>query len=687
MWRVCEEARPLSAAERARFLREQRLDPELERDVISLLMEPAASVTTSWGAPDSSYGVGGGAAVAPVRNLVGARVGRYVIHETIGRGGGGEVYSAQDTDLDRMVAVKFLHPGRMEKRWTVERFLREAKAASALNHPGIITVYEVVQSEAGLAIVMELVDGRAMRTLCSAPNPVAQVLHWGAQIADALAAAHGRGIIHRDVKPENLMLRADGFVKVLDFGLAETVSGLEHSATALLPAGTLRYMSPEQAAGARLTTATDVFSLGIVLYELLTGRHPFPADTALGALQKIAQGQAWQPPSSFVRGLPAELEQLLLRMLDREPGLRPSAQDVAVALRRLGGSNAKARPKWMMAAAMAGCCGALALGVLAWREGRTPGPITVSPVPLTDTPGVDSHPDISPDGESVVYGWGAQENSHTHLFIKRLDRDEPVKLLETDRGERVSNPRWSPDGTRVLFKSSAPGYVYALWTVARDGTDRRKLLDLRATDHSSGLSWAVNASTGGERIAYTDKSEADGNRYVVRVRDLPGGEDRIVTHPPPGVWGDWDPRLSADGQTLAFKRVTGLSNDQIFVAPAKGGGAVEVTTGRRGIGGHAWLADGRLLVAGKFAGSVYGLWSLEARAGAAPELVHRSSLDGVMPSVRGHRAAWVNRLDDHNIYAVPLAGGPPVRRIASAMYDSKPSMSPDGRIAFVSRRS
>lgn len=680
MWRICEEARQLSPADRAQFLEDKGLDPELERDLISLLMEPAESVATSWGTPPlSSSSSGGGTAVAPSRSLLGRRVGRYIVGEVLGRGGGGEVYEARDTDLDRKVALKFLHPGRKEIRWTVERLLHEAKAASALNHPGIITIHEVIQSEAGLAIAMEFVDGRPLRQMCGAPNPIAEVIRLGAQIVDALGAAHAHGIIHRDIKPENVMVRSDALVKVLDFGLAENIGGIENSVTALLAAGTLRYMSPEQANRGKLTTATDIFSLAIVLYELVTGRHPFPADTALGTLKAITLDSP-QSPSRWVE-IPPALELLILEMLEKDPERRPSAAEVAKRLEEMRNPAQPRERTWRVPGGLAAASAVLVIGYFVWGGKHNASAIPVSPVPLTDTPGIDAHPDISPDGESIVFDWGAQRNSYTHLYVKRPDRDQPFKLLEAERGERISNPRWSPDGSRILFKSSAPVEKYALWTVAKDGTGRSKILDLQATDHSSGLDWAPN----GREIAYTDLGGQ--RQFEIHVRDLITGEDRVVTPAIQGIWGDWDPRFSPDGRSIAFKRVTGLANDQIFVVPAKGGPLVEVTTGRRAIAGHCWLQDGRLLVAGKFGNSIYSLWSMKASSGATPELFYRMGFDEVMPAARAGKVAWVNRLDDQNIYAAPIQGGPPVKWIASAMFDGKPALARDGRIAFVSRRS
>jgi serine/threonine protein kinase len=194
----------------------------------------------------------------------------------------GEVYAARDTELDRPVALKFLLSEADGDRSGIRRFVREAKAASALNHPNILTVYEVVHAGSGLAIAMELVEGKAFREFCSRSLSLEQVVDLGRQVASALATAHEKGLVHRDIKPENLVLRQDGLVKVLDFGLARefsTQAATNTQTTGLDTAvGTPRYMSPEQLRGDTLTGATDLFSLGIVLYELATCRHPFAAD-------------------------------------------------------------------------------------------------------------------------------------------------------------------------------------------------------------------------------------------------------------------------------------------------------------------------------------------------------------------------------------------------------------------------
>ena len=251
----------------------------------------------------------------------------------------GEVYRARDTKLGRDVAIKVLPANRRTDPDRTARFEREARAASSLNHPNIVTVYDIGESDGTPFMVMELVSGRSLRTMISERPPLALVLDVGAQTALALAAAHAAGIVHRDIKPENLMLRADGYVKILDFGVARLAAhDLNLSSMATVAAteagvvpGTARYFAPEQARGETATPLTDVFALGVVLYELLTGTHPFEAPSSLSVLHAIITGSARAP--SLVRpGIPPAVDKLLLMLLAKDPRERPPADEVASSL-------------------------------------------------------------------------------------------------------------------------------------------------------------------------------------------------------------------------------------------------------------------------------------------------------------------------------------------------------------------
>ena len=273
-------------------------------------------------------------------------ISHYRIISHLGAGGMGEVWLAEDTMLERNVAIKLLPAEFTKNPDRVRRFEQEAKAVSALNHPHIITIYEIGEAEAGRFIVMELVQGHTLHAL-DKPCPIDMLVSLGGQIARALSATHAAGITHRDIKPENIMVRSDGYVKILDFGLARLIPGTASDPEAATLAfqttpgtllGTVAYMSPEQARGETVTHAADVFALGVVFFELATGLHPFKADTIIGMLHSIT-AQAPLTPSRVNPDIPAALEAMILRMLEKDAGKRPSAVEVDRALAELAGQS------------------------------------------------------------------------------------------------------------------------------------------------------------------------------------------------------------------------------------------------------------------------------------------------------------------------------------------------------------
>src|SRR5713101_5006360 len=249
-----------------------------------------------------------------LRAMIGKTLGRYHILEKIGAGGMGEVYRAHDKQLDRSVVLKFLPERFLQDTKAIARFAREARAASALNHPNIVTVHEIGQVGATRFIVMEFIEGCTLRSLIGERPSLKLLAQIIAQVAKALTAAHAAGIIHQDIKPENIMLRADGYAKVLDFGLARPTQPVTHSlseTTQITASGTLvgtvNYMSPEQVRGEELDNATDIFSLGTVFYELATGRLPFVADSPISVLHAIVS-LVPLPPSQLNPEIPTSLE-------------------------------------------------------------------------------------------------------------------------------------------------------------------------------------------------------------------------------------------------------------------------------------------------------------------------------------------------------------------------------------------
>lgn len=271
----------------------------------------------------------------------GESVGRYEVESLVTVGGMGEVYRARDAN-GVAVALKILRRHLVASPQAADRFETEARAASALNHPNIVTICESGESPAGLFIAMEWVDGPTFREVFGAGAVNArQAIDWGGQAARAVAAAHAAGILHRDIKPENIMLSSGGVLKILDFGLARLEgpvrldvdsSGASGTISGTL-SGTLLYMPPEILRGELATSASDVYSLGAFLYELWAGRHPFAADTPLEVFEAI-ECRVVAAPSAVCADVPREIDELILRMLDREPSQRPTASQACEVFSR-----------------------------------------------------------------------------------------------------------------------------------------------------------------------------------------------------------------------------------------------------------------------------------------------------------------------------------------------------------------
>lgn len=423
-WILCETAGDLDFEAQCEYVRGATVDPEVERHVIAVFEQLEG---------EPSYGP------APDRR-VGDTVGRYTLLERIGQGGMGEVYAAEDAELRRRVALKFLPSAVGPDKVAASQVISEARLASRLNHPNIVTVYEVIQTPWGLAMAMELVEGQSLRRLLKTRRLSArETVEIGRQVASALSAAHEKGIVHRDIKPENIMVRGDGYVKVLDFGLAQNIRDRTLNRSSVhLPVGTVRYMAPEQRVGDQSTGASDVYSLAVVLEELGQWRHS-----------------------------------LLTEMRSAVPEARPAAAQVVMQLERLEKRRQSLLPAWLPGPVMAiGLALLTVAGVfLVWHVARLPRRSTdyrFQQITSYQTGHDVTVARLSPNGERLAYA------TVDGGLIVRNDRTSSVKELNAPPGFAFSQLLF-PSDERVLAVG-VRGDDFETWAIPLDGSTARRLL-------------------------------------------------------------------------------------------------------------------------------------------------------------------------------------------------------------------
>jgi len=434
--------------------------------------------------------------------MIGQTLGHYRIDSKLGEGGMGLVYRAFDTHLDRAVAIKVLRADAAASPERKRRFVLEAKSASALNHPGIVHIYDI--DTANLPdgpidfIAMEFVPGKTLgQCIGNTGLGLKDTLRYGIQIADALARAHAAGIVHRDLKPANIIAADDGRVKLLDFGLAkltERIEGDPEGTTATMTAqetpqteegsivGTVAYMSPEQAEGRKVDGRSDIFSFGSVLYEMVTGRRAFEGPNRISTLSAILHKEP-KAASEISPAVPVELEKIIARCLRKDPERRAQGiADVKLALEELQEDSLSGKLSSQVAAAaavrppapprrsVAITAGVLALlfaaAGLAWWLLKRPSsaPARSEWVQITNLPDSAVQPALSPDGRMLTFLRGPSSFiTPGQIFVKMLPSGEPVPITHDDSPKM--SPIFSPDGSRIVYTVPNPGGNWEVWTV------------------------------------------------------------------------------------------------------------------------------------------------------------------------------------------------------------------------------
>jgi eukaryotic-like serine/threonine-protein kinase len=663
--------------------------------------------------------------------MVGQTVSHYRVVRRLGGGGMGEVYEAVDIALGRRVAVKFLPSGRPHNHESILRFEREARAASALNHPHICTIHDFGLSDTQPFIVMELLDGQTLRDhLKSAPFETETIVDLGCQIADALQAAHAARIVHRDITPANIFITRDGHVKILDFGLAkltpekdfhaaiengeaeETHEDLLTSPGAAL--GTTAYMSPEQARADPLDHRTDLFSFGCALYEMATGRRAFAGRTSAMIFEGILHETPAQP-QQVNPAVPDGLDRLIQKAIEKDPEFRyQTAQEMKADLLRItrpgeagafgpsapapdprpagvrtpagrptpapptrpaapaarpAGRLRRARP-WLIVAALA------AVAVVGYRLVRqAPAePTWTSPRQLTTEAAGHLEPALSPDGHTLAFT--SEENGASRVWLADAHTGAKVRLTQDARDER--SPAWYPDGSEVDFVADHEGHP-AVWKAPRMPGGTAVLVIDDAEDPA--------VSPDGTRLAFVRSNQMGEPR--IAVASLPIANDaRFLTGDGPefGFWEHRKPSWSPDSRSICYR---GQRDLFIVTAPATGlGTPARLTRDDARDDDPVWSPDGRTVLFWSLRENTAALWSVPARGGVPKRLTlgagpeRHPALSG-----DGNTLVYSGALDNPNIVIHNLETGAE-SMFGSSRDDLIPGFLPDlSGVVFVSDRS
>ncbi len=634
--------------------------------------------------------------------MIGQTISHYKILEKLGEGGMGVVYKAEDTKLKRMVAIKFLPKHLAVHGDERDRFVLEAQAASALNHPNVATIYEIDEAEGESFIVMEYVEGRTLRESREGLS-ARQVTDIGIQLAEGLAAAHEKGIVHRDVKPENVMLRKDGRAQLMDFGLAKLrgVSKLTKTGSTI---GTIAYMSPEQVQGIETDHRTDIFSLGVLLYELLTGELPFKGGHEAAVMYEIVNVEP-APLSSVKEGIDPELQRIIMKCLEKDRDERyQTVKEVAVDLKRLrrdsegrrmerrspspgtvqtppdAGEAAVMKPRrgfpaWIKIAAPVVLLGLGALVV--WLFMRPSGGISQNMIfkPLQVPFTTIFYPGLSSDGNWIAFP-ATDENNVTEIYYMHVSGGEPRRVTNDSLWKFSCDI--SPDGSEIVYTRGVSRlpltFPLQILTVSALGGQPRKIVDA-----GNAPRWSPD----GASIAYVTRGPKGG--VALGVCNADGSDRRFVLEDSLGqrVSLAWSP----DGRSIAWLRTFREGTNpyqEIIVHDLETGKERQITNDRKNIDEVYWMPQGEILYSSNREGPS-NLWAIPSAGGTPLQITRGPGPDlGIKASRDGKRVLYMEQATYGAVVVADLDGTNARQITPDDRSAFAPACSPDGNeIAFL----
>lgn len=529
----------------------------------------------------------------------GSRLGPYEIVSRLGAGGMGEVFKARDTRLGRTVAIKILPPEFADDPRLKTRFEREARAISQLNHPHICTLYDIGQADGTSYLVLELLEGETLeRRIARGALPLAEVIRYGTQIAQALDRAHRAGIVHRDLKPGNVMITNSG-AKLLDFGLARSTHApvvtteaptAQQTITAeRTTVGTLPYMAPEQLEGKDVDARTDLFALGAVLYEMVTGRRAFNASSNASLIAQILEHQP-PKPSVLQPITPAALEHVVMTCLEKDPDARfQCAADIVHELRWIAATGGESVPgaitpsrRGVFAlAALAAVTAVVVAAIISYRVARrAAAPAVAAFTQLTFDSGEETQPAIAPDGK--MFAFVKSVEGQRDIFLQRVDGRSAINLTK-DASVDDSEPAFSPDGNQIAFRSERDGG--GIFLMGATGESVRRL-----TEKGYNPAWSPDGMQiiyAGEQTTTPRTVYGEENLYVV---DVGTGATRLF-YKGAAMQPSWSPR----GHRVAFWAATAGGRRDIYTVDGAGQNVVAVTADAPIDWNPVWSPDGESL--------------------------------------------------------------------------------------------